>query len=378
MQSGTNYSFYITKGIDWVNSEKIGKIVGYPVISKPSGVYANSVTVTVKPSMASTTLVYTTDGTNPTPQSQQITSATTFTFTENTILKVGVLMDGQVNDVVTRNYIISDADANSITVYVKADTAFLYAWDDGGAPLNGDWPGTKMTQKRTIGGVEFFYKTFQKTSPEYSINFLLNKGDGDDSKTQDVTGVAGDVFYTFSGNEARDLSNIYLPELYNPFVCIDKPNGDLPANKKVYINASYGDAKNPSVYTADMQRDDFWAYINQDNYLKNRKGQYAERGGAKMPWHHQLDFKYQRDMTLEIGKTKHTLQLGIDIENLPNFLCKDWGLFKQVTGNALLSYNKGKYTYNTVDNARHLSTSQNYLSTASTYQILFTIRYMFN
>ena len=249
VQNGTNYSFYITKGIDWVNSEKTGKIVGYPVIDKPNGVYANSVTVTIKPSMASTTLVYTTDGTNPTPSSQQITSATTLTFTQNTTLKVGVLMDAEVSGIVTRNYIIGDADPNSITVYCKADTAFLYAWDDGGTALNGEWPGTKMTQKRTIGGVEFFYKTFTKSSPEYSINFLFNKGDGDESKTQDVTGVGGDVFYTFADGEARDLSNIYLAELYNPFVCIDKPNGQLPANKKVYINASYGDAK--IVYTTD-------------------------------------------------------------------------------------------------------------------------------
>ena len=249
VQRGTNYAFYITKGIDWENSEKIGKIVGFPVIDKPSGVYANSVTVKVKPSIASTTLVYTTDGTTPTPESTQINGATNLTFTETTTLKVGALMDGEVSGIVTRNYIISDTDASSITVYVKADTTFLYAWDDGGNALNGEWPGTKLTQKRTIGGVEFYYKTFAKSSPEYSINFLLNKGDGDDSKTQDVTGVSGDVFYTFSGNEARDLSNIYLAELYNPFVCIDKPNGDLPANKKVYINASYGDAK--IVYTTD-------------------------------------------------------------------------------------------------------------------------------
>ncbi len=249
VQSGTNYAFYITKGIDWVNSEKIGKIVGYPVIDKPSGVYANSVTVKIKPSMASTKLVYTTDGTNPTPESAQITGLTTLTFTESTTLKVGALLDGEVSGIVTRNYIIGDADPNSITVFVKADAPYLYAWDDGGNALNGDWPGNKMTAKRTIGGVEFFYKTFTKSSSDYSINFLLNNGDGDESKTQDVTGVAGDVFYTYSNNEARDLSNIYLAELYNPFVCIDKPSGDLPANKKVYINASYGDAK--IVYTTN-------------------------------------------------------------------------------------------------------------------------------
>ena len=135
---------------------------------------------------------------------------------------------------------------------------------------------------------------------------------------------------------------------------------------------------NGQTYTADMQRDDFWEYINQDNYLKNRKGQYTERGGAKMPWHHQLDFKYVRDMHIKLGKTTHALQLGVDILNLPNFLCKDWGLFKQIQGNALLTYNKGNYTYNLVNGQRHLKTSQNFLNTASTYQIMFTIRYLFN
>ena len=97
-----------------------------------------------------------------------------------------------------------------------------------------------------------------------------------------------------------------------------------------------------------------------------------------MPWHHQLDFKYVRDMNIQIGKTKHALQLGLDIMNLPNFLCKDWGLYKQVQGNTLLTYKNGKYTYNTVNGQRHLETYQDFLNVASTYQIMFTIRYMFN
>lgn len=97
-----------------------------------------------------------------------------------------------------------------------------------------------------------------------------------------------------------------------------------------------------------------------------------------MPWHHQLDFKYTRDMSIQWGKTRHTLQLGIDILNLPNFLCKDWGVYKQITGNDLLTYKKGKYSYNMVNGERHLSTSQNFLDIASTYQIMFTIRYLFN
>ena len=176
--------------------------------------------------------------------------------------------------------------------------------------------------------------------------------------------------YIFSSNVNSDPSA--------PGNLIYVPASRQELNSWDFAESTYGTKDDPKVYTADMQRDDFWAYIQQDDYLKNRTGQYAERGGAKMPWHHQLDFKYQRDMHVQIGKTRHALQLGIDILNLPNFLCKDWGVYKQIQGNALLSYSKGKYTYNTVDGSRHLSTSQNYLDLASTYQIMFTIKYLFN
>ena len=155
----------------------------------------------------------------------------------------------------------------------------------------------------------------------------------------------------------------------------------VPASRQELNSWDFKEGKvDGEPYTAEMQRDDFWTFIEQDDYLQDRKGQYAERGGAKMPWHHQLDFKYLRDMSIKWGKTKHTLQLGLDIENLLNFLCKDWGLYKQITGNTLLTYDtkNNQYTYNLVNGARHLSTSQNYESTASTYRIQFTIRYLFN
>jgi hypothetical protein len=155
----------------------------------------------------------------------------------------------------------------------------------------------------------------------------------------------------------------------------------VPASRQELNSWEFKEGKvGGETYTAEMQRDDFWTFIQQDDYLKNRTGQYAERGGAKMPWHHQLDFRYMRDMSFKAGKTKHTLQLGLDIENLLNFLCKDWGLYKQITGNNLLTYDSktNQYQYNLVNGARHLSTSQNYETTASTYRIQFTIRYLFN
>ena len=183
----------------------------------------------------------------------------------------------------------------------------------------------------------------------------------------------GDYSYSrFSYIFASNINNDALA----PGNLIYVPASREELNSWDFAESTYG--KNKQVYTADMQRDDFWAYIQQDDYLKNRTGKYAERGGAKMPWHHQIDFKYVRDMNIQLGNTKHTLQLGLDILNLPNFLCKDWGLYKQVQSNSLLSYSKGKYTYNTVNGERHQKTYQDFLNGASTYQMMFTIRYLFN
>lgn len=138
-------------------------------------------------------------------------------------------------------------------------------------------------------------------------------------------------------------------------------------------------------YTADMQRDDFWTYVCQDGYLKTRKGRYAERGGASMPWHHQLDFRFTHDISLNVGTRRHTLQLGCDIANLPNLLNRSWGLYKQLTSGSLLTYrpgngsngSDGSYTYNLVNGERHLTTFRDYVSAASTYRVMFSVRYVF-
>lgn len=185
--------------------------------------------------------------------------------------------------------------------------------------------------------------------------------------------------YIFNSNVNNDPSApgnlIYVPGSRQELNNWEFAEETYNSNKKEWVPYMV----DGEVYTADKQRDDFWTFIQQDDYLKNRTGQYTERGGAKMPWHHQLDFKYLRDMSVKIGKTRHALQLGLDVENVLNFLCKDWGLYKQITGNDLLTIDsKGRYIYNTVNGTRHLSTSQNYESTASTYRLQFTIRYLFN
>jgi hypothetical protein len=165
--------------------------------------------------------------------------------------------------------------------------------------------------------------------------------------------------------------------------------GDGGANNLLYIPASreelnswnfadYTPKGSTTVYAADQQRDDFWNYINQDSYLKKHKGQYAERGGAVMPWHHQFDFKFNQDFYLKVKGKKNTLQFGVDIQNVGNLLNKNWGLYKQVNTTTPLNYKNGVYNLNTVNGERLTSTYTNYLSTSSTYRVMFSLRYMFN
>ena len=165
--------------------------------------------------------------------------------------------------------------------------------------------------------------------------------------------------------------------------------GDYGSNGLVYIPASREalnewNFKDNGSYTAEQQKDDFWAYINQDDYLKNHKGEYAERGGAVMPWHHQLDFKFNQNFYLNVAGQKNTLQFGVDIKNLANLLNNSWGLYKTVNNTKLLKYTAGKNgaqgSFQFQKNGKEVlsKTYTNYTSFNSTYSIQFSIRYIFN
>ena len=164
---------------------------------------------------------------------------------------------------------------------------------------------------------------------------------------------------------------------------------DYGSNGLVYIPASREaldewNFTDNGKYTAEQQKDDFWAYINQDDYLKNHKGDYAERGGAVMPWHHQLDFKFNQNFYLNVAGQKNTLQFGVDIKNLANLLNNSWGLYKTVNNTKLLKYTAGKNgnpgSFQFQKNGKEVlsKTYTNNTSFNSTYSIQFSIRYIFN
>lgn len=118
------------------------------------------------------------------------------------------------------------------------------------------------------------------------------------------------VFY--SGYSPSGWSYIYSNDL----------NGDTQTADLIYIPKDDSEIQ----FVSEEDRIAFWNFVEQDDYLKNHKGEYAEPYAARSPWVHTFDVKYAHDFDVKVGKTKHKLQLILNIQNVGNLLNSKWGV----------------------------------------------------
>jgi outer membrane receptor protein involved in Fe transport len=98
----------------------------------------------------------------------------------------------------------------------------------------------------------------------------------------------------------------------------------VPANQSEINLIPYTDGAG-NVVSPSQQWEALDAYISSNDYLNDRRGDYAERNGDRNLWNHNIDFKLIQDFSLNVGEKKHTFQATLDIFNFLNFLSKDWG-----------------------------------------------------
>lgn len=79
-------------------------------------------------------------------------------------------------------------------------------------------------------------------------------------------------------------------------------------------------------FTVAQQQAAWDAYINQDPHLRNRRGQYAVRGGLILPQVTRMDLSVSQDLSRMFGGKQNSLQVRLDILNFTNMINSDWGL----------------------------------------------------
>ena len=194
-----NHGYYINGTYDHTVTNYTGSAPTL-TIDKASGQYEGSVTVNITASESDAVIVYTTNGTTPTSSSPQAIGHVSLTFTDNTVLTAGVLVDGRVRNVVQREYIFHGFVPYTATVYVKDpkvspnnwSNVYIYAWDNTGA-ISDSWPGVNVTATTTVMGQKFYYRTFNVNSEDYVFNVVLSQGDSD-HQSVDITGITHDIY----------------------------------------------------------------------------------------------------------------------------------------------------------------------------------------
>jgi len=250
--------------------------------------------------------------------------------------------------------------------YTNSDSRSV---NDGGSIAQSQWRDRVVSgdPNENVASYSSYIQTHRFNAyGSYRLNYLNDKSSTTFGFTYSAA-PAGRFSYTYSGDM----------------------NGDnQTANDLIFIPRSQADImlKDLGTYTAAQQWADLDKYITQDSYLNGRRGQYAERNGAELPWSANFDFKVIQDFYIKVGGHKNTLQFTLDVFNFGNYVTPQWGLNQSTLRAGLISYTgndaatgKPVFQFPYRSGTTPLTeTFQRSFGLGSRWQAQFGVRYIFN
>lgn len=167
-----------------------------------NGVYGKNLKVKLAAvsQQAGAKVVYTLDGSTPTPSSTAVASGSEITIPSGRItLTAGLLVNGTVTGIIVRNYEVGDFEPTNIDIYVNVDQVswtncnFFAFGGDGSHSFTG-WPGETVTDKQTINGEVWYHKQYPLNSRNDYLQFVFSAGTGS-PQTVDSNPVKQSTFF---------------------------------------------------------------------------------------------------------------------------------------------------------------------------------------
>jgi len=161
---------------------------------------------------------------------------------------------------------------------------------------------------RVVGFVSYKKEYFKSMATSISLFYTGQSGDLYSFGYAD----GGSVFL---GEDNQSLELMYIPKDQNDINLINKLDGD-----------------GNIVLSAAQQWADLNAFIENDKYLNEKRGSYAERNSSRVPFMNLFDMRIAQDFYMNVGGKRNTLQVALDIFNVGNMLNKDWGRIYYASG----------------------------------------------
>lgn len=172
------------------------------------------------------------------------------------------------------------------------------------------------TPHRVVGlvGYKIDYGKKVGASTSISLGYVAEKG--------------SPFSYTYGGNVNGDGAS----GNGNDLLYVPNKASDLNFTN---ITQSFG-GSTVVLYTAAQQAEAFDKYIEQDSYLRTKRGQYVDRNSNTLPMYQKLDLTITQDFFITVKGKKNSFQFRADILNFGNLINQNWGVTYRPTAASIL------------------------------------------
>jgi len=256
-------------------------------------------------------------------------------------------------------------------LYIKGGYRYGRAWNtvDPGSIAFGSWNNNQHSGNPNNPGVAYStsspgHRIFAAGS--YTFEWLGALATSVSVVFEGYTN--GQASYTFSGDSNGDGGTS------NDLLYIPRDQSEMNFQAYTASGRTFSSAEQAAAWEA---------YIQQDEYLSQHRGEYAVRGAVFLPMVFRTDLSVSQDIFKSIAGRRNSLQFRVDIANFGNLLNSDWGVGQRLINAQPLTTpsadasGRMQYRLRAVNNelmSRSLETTAGF---SDVYSVMFSLRYQF-